>query len=134
MLLEFRDTREATLDALEARLLERVSAQHRSVSIVAEKTAQIAPTEMAAELGELIAAAAAEAGEQPVSMPSGAGHDAMVLGRFIPTAMMFVPSIGGRSHDVSENTSDADIVRGCEILAAAVGTLRQRSSAGQQPS
>ena len=43
--------------------------------------------------------------------------------RFIPAAMMFIPSIGGRSHDVSENTSDADIVRGCEVLAAAVAEL-----------
>ena len=61
-------------------------------------------------------------------MPSGAGHDAMVLGRFIPAAMMFIPSIGGRSHDVSENTSDADIVRGCEVLAAAVAELCRQAS------
>jgi N-carbamoyl-L-amino-acid hydrolase len=59
----------------------------------------------------------------------------MVLGRFIPTAMMFIPSIGGRSHDVSENTSDADIVRGCEVLAAAVARLRQAfAGSGRQAS
>lgn len=136
MLLEFRDAREATLDALESRLLERVSTpQHRSVAVEAEQIARIAPMAMASDLGELIAAAAAEAGEQPLLMPSGAGHDAMVLGRFIPTAMMFVPSIGGRSHDVSENTSDVDIVRGCEVLADAIARLRQRfGSSGRQAS
>ena len=129
MLLEFRDARAATLDALEARLRERVSAPpHRSVTLEAEATARIAPVAMANELTETIAAAAAAAGEQILSMPSGAGHDAMVLGRFIPAAMMFIPSIGGRSHDVSENTSDADIVRGCEVLAAAVAKLRRQAS------
>jgi N-carbamoyl-L-amino-acid hydrolase len=56
-------------------------------------------------------------------MPSGAGHDAMMLGRLVPAAMLFVPSIGGRSHDISENTADADIVLGCEVLADAVGRL-----------
>ena len=36
----------------------------------------------------------------------------------MPAAMMFIPSIGGISHDVTENTSDADIVFGCEVLAS----------------
>jgi beta-ureidopropionase / N-carbamoyl-L-amino-acid hydrolase len=33
---------------------------------------------------------------------------------------LFVPSIGGRSHDISENTDEADIRRGLRVLAAAV--------------
>ena len=37
-------------------------------------------------------------------MPSGAGHDAMIVGRRAPAAMLFVPSIDGRSHDVDEDT------------------------------
>lgn len=53
-------------------------------------------------------------------MPSGAGHDAMVMGRFMPAAMLFVPSIGGRSHDITEDTAEPDIVLGCEVLADAV--------------
>jgi N-carbamoyl-L-amino-acid hydrolase len=131
LLLEFRDARDDTLDAIESRLLERVSApQNRSIKIEAEQIMRIAPTAMANDLRELIAAAAAAAGEQALLMPSGAGHDAMVLARFIPAAMMFVPSIGGRSHDVSEDTSDADIVRGCEVLASAISALRRKFSGG----
>ena len=52
-------------------------------------------------------------------MPSGAGHDAMITARCMPSAMMFVPSIGGRSHDISEDTSEADIRRGLRVFAAA---------------
>jgi beta-ureidopropionase / N-carbamoyl-L-amino-acid hydrolase len=131
LLLEFRDPRQDTLDAIESRLLERVSApKGRSCKIEAEQLVRIPPTAMASDLRELIATAATAAGEQPLLMPSGAGHDAMVLARFIPAAMMFVPSIGGRSHDVTENTSDLDIVRGCEVLAAAVSELRRKFSGG----
>jgi N-carbamoyl-L-amino-acid hydrolase len=61
-------------------------------------------------------------------MPSGAGHDAMVLGRFIPAAMLFVPSIGGRSHDIVEDTAEADIVLGCDVLADTVAKLAERNS------
>jgi N-carbamoyl-L-amino-acid hydrolase len=56
-------------------------------------------------------------------MPSGAGHDAMVLSRVVPSAMLFIPSIGGRSHDIAENTSDDDIALGCRVLARAVEKL-----------
>ena len=47
----------------------------------------------------------------------------MVLARHMPTAMLFVPSIGGRSHDIEEDTDDDDIVLGCEVLARAVDRL-----------
>jgi len=61
-----------------------------------------------------------------VHMPSAAGHDPMVLSDYLPCAMLFIPSIGGISHDVRENTSDADIVFGCEVLADAVAQLRRQ--------
>ena len=72
----------------------------------------------------MLAQASQARGEEPMHLPSGAGHDAMVVGRYIPAAMLVVPSIGGRSHDVTENTAEADIVFGCEVLADAVDRLR----------
>ena len=59
-------------------------------------------------------------------MPSGAGHDAQQLARVMPAAMLFVPSIGGISHHWSENTSDEDIVLGCQVFAAAVADILSR--------
>jgi len=52
-------------------------------------------------------------------MPSGAAHDAQVLARHMPAGMLFIPSIGGVSHDFSEDSHEADIVLGCEVLAQA---------------
>jgi N-carbamoyl-L-amino-acid hydrolase len=125
MMLEFRDIDTGILDRLEAYLREWIAQLSRDgCSIEADSIVHIAPTPMSKELADTLAASAKAMGEEPLRIPSGAGHDAMIVGRLIPAAMLFVPSIGGVSHDVTENTADADIVLGCEVLAAAVDKLR----------
>ncbi len=58
-------------------------------------------------------------------MPSGAGHDAQMFADHMPSAMLFVPSIGGISHHWTENTSDDDIVLGAQVFVdAAVDLLK----------
>jgi beta-ureidopropionase / N-carbamoyl-L-amino-acid hydrolase len=42
----------------------------------------------------------------------------MILASHVPAGMMFVPSIGGRSHDVAEDTDEADIRLGAKVYAA----------------
>ena len=56
-------------------------------------------------------------------LPSGAGHDAQIIAAHLPAAMLFVPSIGGVSHDFSEDTSEADIVLGCQVAASAAASI-----------
>lgn len=51
-----------------------------------------------------------------IQMPSGAGHDSMVIAKYIPTAMIFVPSKKGISHNPAEDTDWADIEKGLLIL------------------
>ncbi len=128
MLLEMRDIDAQVLDRLEARFTALVAdAKRGPVGVEVETLAYLPPTAMAEHLGAAVTAAAAARGETPIRLPSGAGHDAMVAARFMPAAMMFIPSIGGISHDVAENTSDADIVFGCEVLADAVERLRRQA-------
>lgn len=124
-LFEFRGTDTAALDALEQRLYEIVREADAAGPVVAtvERTVEIAPTPMDPALGEAIEAASRDAGAGFMRMPSGGGHDAMVLARHVPSAMLFVPSIGGRSHAVDEDTDEDDIVLGCEVLARAVDRL-----------
>ena len=62
------------------------------------------------------AASAAFAGGRSMRMPSAAGHDAQILSTVMPAGMLFVPSIGGISHHVLENTSDADIITGAQVF------------------
>lgn len=56
-------------------------------------------------------------------MPSGALHDATNVSALMPAAMLFVPSIGGISHDFAEDTRDADLVTGLKVLSGAVERL-----------
>ncbi len=56
-------------------------------------------------------------------MPSGAGHDSELMARRVPTAMLFVPSVEGRSHSAAEYTTLEDAVRGATVLATALYQL-----------
>ncbi|GAA6201444.1 Zn-dependent hydrolase [Aquicoccus sp. SU-CL01552] len=73
--------------------------------------------------------AALEAGAEAVApgnwrkMPSGALHDATNVARLMPVAMLFTPSIGGISHAFEEDTDEADLVAGLEVLAEAAARL-----------
>jgi len=71
----------------------------------------------------LEAAAEAVAPGQWRLMPSGALHDATNVARCMPVAMLFVPSIGGISHAFEEDTDEADLVAGLQVLARAVGVV-----------
>jgi N-carbamoyl-L-amino-acid hydrolase len=55
-----------------------------------------------------------------LDVPSGAGHDAMCIATIAPTAMIFVPSVGGRSHVGSERTEPADLELGVDALESAL--------------
>ncbi len=55
-----------------------------------------------------------------IRMPSGASHDASPLARVLPTAMIFVPSVGGISHSREEFSPKEDLLRGATLLARAL--------------
>lgn len=126
--VEFRDADPAVIARLEAAFLNAVGAAdgRYGVAVSSAPNATLEPAAMDSGLMDDLAAAAADVGASAARMPSGAGHDAMVLARRLPAAMMFVPSIDGRSHDISENTSEADIRRGLRVFAAAVSRTLAR--------
>jgi len=91
--------------------------------VQATELMRVSPAEMDAKLAAMIEVAARGRGAPTLRMPSGAGHDAMVLTRHVPTAMLFIPSIGGRSHDIAEDSDEADICLGIDVLAGTVRAL-----------
>jgi len=129
VLVEFRDVSEATLDRMQAEIDSAAAAVngHGRVGVRATELIRISPAEMDANLASMIEAAARDRGAPTLRMPSGAGHDAMMLTRHVPTAMLFIPSIGGRSHDIAEDTDEADICLGIDVLADTVQALNQTS-------
>jgi N-carbamoyl-L-amino-acid hydrolase len=55
-----------------------------------------------------------------MSMASGAGHDAAFVSRVAPSAMIFVPCLGGRSHCPQEWSEPAQLATGTEVMFEAV--------------
>ena len=56
-------------------------------------------------------------------MHSGAGHDSQIFAPRVPTAMLFVPSIKGISHNTAEDTKTEDLVEGIKALTYALYKL-----------
>ena len=105
---------EFTIDA-RAPTAEAIAELERQVAEVAARSAseeglelELEPTFTLEPLGSIrssspqIEGAAAGEGAASLRLPSGAGHDAMVIGRHVPAAMIFVPSAGGISHSPAE--------------------------------
>ncbi len=126
MVLQMRDPDNAVLDRLEAAVTKLVNDADSSgpCKVSIEQTRRTEPAVMAPQLMDAIRdAAEAHVPGRHVDMPSGAGHDAMVFSRHMPSAMLFVPSIDGISHHWTENTSDEDIVMGARVYLDAAARL-----------
>jgi N-carbamoyl-L-amino-acid hydrolase len=118
-LFQLRDADPAVLDRLDAEIHTLVQATNGAgrCKLAVERISASTPALMDQGLqAALDGAAEGRAPGKHMRMPSGAGHDAQWLARKLPTAMMFVPSIGGISHHWTENTSDEDIVLGAQVF------------------
>ncbi len=122
--LQFRDAAEGPLDAFTQAALRIVTDMNASGGVRIEAMparAPIPPTQMDARLrGHLEAAAQKHAPDKWMRLPSGAFHDAGIVSALLPAAMLFIPSIGGISHDFAEDSHEEDIVLGCQVFADAV--------------
>ena len=127
MHLQFRDENESILDRLEEharKLVAEAGARGRAEVEMTEVGKRSIPAMMDERLrGHIEDAAERHAPGAWVSMPSAAIHDAQVLARHMPAAMMFVPSIGGVSHAFEEDTSEEDIVLGGQVFATAAANI-----------
>jgi N-carbamoyl-L-amino-acid hydrolase len=114
---------EADVQAFAARVAEA-----EGVRLSARSLARFEPVAFDARLVDLVAQQAQALGCTHRRMPSGAGHDAQMLARVCPSAMIFVPSAAGLSHNVREHTEPDDLVRGAQLLLQVVVQLANRNS------
>lgn len=88
------------------------------------KVVQETPTvPMDPSLTALLSDAVPRLGGRLVALPSGAGHDAAVLAKCCPTAMLFIRCRGGVSHHPAEAVKTADVAVALETLTHAVLAL-----------
>jgi beta-ureidopropionase / N-carbamoyl-L-amino-acid hydrolase len=105
--------------------LERISAEEGCRAEV-ELLSSVPPAPMDAIVMEALEQACTELGRRPARLSSGAGHDAAVLSRYVPSGMLFVPSVGGVSHSPRETTSDEHLVLGARALLRGIRAVAAR--------
>lgn len=98
-------------------------ARERGLVVSSEITSDSPPSSMDAALQSMLISSAEACGASWRAMPSGAGHDSQEMARHLPTAMLFVPSVEGRSHSAAEYTTQEDAARGATVLATALHQL-----------
>ena len=124
--MQWRDADAGRLARMETVIKEtaqEISAGH-GVAVALGPVMGIEPAAMdARSQAELAAAAEGLAPGKWQKMSSGALHDAANLATAMPAGMLFVPSIGGISHAFDEDTDEADLVLGLQVLDRAARAL-----------
>ena len=116
--VDLRNTDESLLAAAERRLndfVERAAADE-GVTVERRSLARFEPVDFDPNMVDAVEATAHRLGYSTRRMPSGAGHDAQMLARLCPTAMIFTPSVAGLSHNIAEYTEASDLEAGANVL------------------
>lgn len=116
--LDLRNPSDENLAEAEAALRDFIAREcpNYGISCSIRDLARFPATPFAEPMIARVEAAAKTLGLPVRRMISGAGHDAQMMARLCPTGMVFVPSIGGLSHNPKEYSTDEDIVSGANIL------------------
>lgn len=127
LMVEMRCLHMAELDAMWETFLPIAAAAsaERGVTLAFFNETRMESVIPPAWLHELVLGVCRRHDPQTLVIPSGAGHDASYLALVAPAAMIFVPSIGGRSHAPEEYTPPEELARGVQVLAEAILELDQ---------
>ena len=110
----------------DAETLERITGRIRTLleqetaldgaSFEMKPTLTVSPLQLSPALGAQMERSCQEHGYSYLHLASGAGHDSLVIGRSIETAMLFVPSQNGRSHCPEEYTPAPAFGKAVQVL------------------
>ncbi|MCM3241962.1 M20 family metallo-hydrolase [Cytobacillus firmus] len=120
----FEETRDQLLDQIKTKAVK--IAEERSIDVQMKLNAKIKPLPIHESLQAGIAESLTKFNINPVYIPSGAGHDTMIVGTEMPAAMLFVRSRDGISHNPREWTSLNDCVHGVHVLKDFVEGLMKK--------
>ncbi|MGE3832178.1 MAG: Zn-dependent hydrolase [Parvibaculaceae bacterium] len=120
--VDLRHPDEAVLDRMEKEYkaaLPRI-AEQLGLELDEKRIWNSPAVKFAPKLIECVRHGAEQAGYSTRDMASGAGHDAAYIARVAPTTMIFVPCLGGLSHNEAESTSFDECAAGSQVLLNAV--------------
>lgn len=96
--------------------MEEIAAEH-GLTIAIDLWMDELPVPMNQGIVDVIESQAKKGNYKYRLMHSGAGHDSQIIAPHYPSAMLFVPSIGGISHNPAEETNAEDLIEGIKMLA-----------------
>jgi beta-ureidopropionase / N-carbamoyl-L-amino-acid hydrolase len=120
--VDFRHPEDAVLTAMDRELRQACAAAATPIGLEVDVKEfwYFPPTPFNPGLVGAVRDAAEAQGYAHQDIISGAGHDAVYVARVAPTAMVFVPCIGGISHNEIEDAKPEDLTSGCNVLLNAV--------------
>src|SRR5262249_5514299 len=123
--IDLRNTDQSQLEVAERELSGSLArlARDGGVSISTRSLARFEPVAFPAEIVSLVETTAHDLGLTSRPLPSGTGHDAQMMARICPSGMIVVPSVGGLSHNVREETRPEHLEGGAAVLLHAVMRL-----------
>jgi allantoate deiminase len=124
---EVAATRDAAVEAVTAEIQAIAARRGLEVSVTLMQDLAASPCDPG--LTALLEAAVAATGQAPRRLPSGAGHDAMVIADLCPTAMLFIRCEGGISHNPRESVTEADCALAATAMLHFIGQLERRERA-----
>ena len=112
----------------EARLQDFLRELEKSdgVTVECEQLSRFDPVLFDEDIAALVEVSAKERGLSCRRITSGAGQDAQMLARICKTAMIFVPSVNGISHNPEEYTADTDVENGANVLLDVIQKLCEK--------
>ena len=121
-MVDFRHPEDAVLSQMDRDLRQACedAAAATGLEVEVKEFWYFPPTPFHPDLVAAVRAAAAAQGYPHQEIISGTGHDAVYLARVAPSAMIFVPCVGGISHNEIEDAKPADLTAGCNVLLNAV--------------
>ncbi len=116
--VDLRNTNEAVLAQSEQRFAQflQATAAAEGCTVHTRELARFEPVVFDPDVVNLVETTAKDLGHSVMRMPSGAGHDAQMMARLCPTAMVFTQSRNGLSHNPLEYTSPSDLEAGANVL------------------
>lgn len=128
--LDVRDTSDAVLEDLSSACRRALSAiaRRRNLMFEFQQKSYLPPVAAATQVVRQLTESAQRLGLDHLQMPSGAAHDAQIMGSMVPVGMIFVPSKNGQSHSPAEWTAWSDIEAGGNLL---LQSILQFAASGQ---
>lgn len=134
--VDLRNTDDDALIRAEQALADEIARLEAAeqMTITTRSLARFAPVQFEPAMIDLVERTAESLGLSTRRMPSGAGHDAQMLARVCPTAMIFTPSVDGLSHNIAEHTTPGDVAAGADVLLHTLLSLAGPVASGRSAS